>query len=94
MRLKPVRRADNGELYGYRLNCPGCNKPHVVGTGWHFNGDMERPTFEPSVLVTGGGDPTYRCHSYVTGGRIQFLSDCSHALAGQTVDLPAIESEP
>ena len=29
------------------------------------------------------------CHSFVTDGRIQFLSDCSHALAGQTVDLPA-----
>lgn len=28
------------------------------------------------------------CHSYVTDGRIQFLSDCTHALAGQTVDLP------
>jgi len=28
------------------------------------------------------------CHSFVTDGRIQFLSDCSHALAGQTVDLP------
>ncbi len=30
----------------------------------------------------------YRCHSFVTDGKIQFLSDCSHALAGQTVDLP------
>ena len=29
------------------------------------------------------------CHSFVTDGRIQFLSDCTHALAGQTVDLPA-----
>jgi hypothetical protein len=29
-----------------------------------------------------------RCHSFVTDGRIQFLSDCTHALAGQTVDLP------
>lgn len=28
------------------------------------------------------------CHSFVTGGRIQFLGDCTHALAGQTVDLP------
>lgn len=28
------------------------------------------------------------CHSFVTDGRIQFLSDCTHALAGQTVDLP------
>lgn len=29
-----------------------------------------------------------RCHSFVTDGRIQFLSDCTHELAGQTVDLP------
>lgn len=28
------------------------------------------------------------CHSYVTDGRIEFLSDCTHPLAGQTVDLP------
>lgn len=28
------------------------------------------------------------CHSFVTDGRIQFLDDCTHALAGQTVALP------
>lgn len=28
------------------------------------------------------------CHSFVTDGRIQFLGDCTHILAGQTVDLP------
>lgn len=28
------------------------------------------------------------CHSFITDGRIQFLSDCTHALAGKTVDLP------
>ena len=28
------------------------------------------------------------CHSFVMGGKIQFLCDCTHALAGQTVDLP------
>lgn len=28
------------------------------------------------------------CHSFVTDGRILFLNDCTHALAGQTVDLP------
>jgi hypothetical protein len=27
------------------------------------------------------------CHSFVTDGRIQFLSDCTHSLSGQTVDL-------
>lgn len=28
------------------------------------------------------------CHSFVTNGMIQFLGDCTHALAGQTVPLP------
>lgn len=28
-----------------------------------------------------------RCHSFITDGRIQFLGDCSHALANQTVPL-------
>lgn len=39
------------------------------------------------------GDPEWPCdceccHSFVTDGRIQFLGDCTHSLAGQTVDLP------
>lgn len=33
-----------------------------------------------------------RCHSFVRDGRIEFLSDCTHALAGQTVDLPELAS--
>lgn len=37
-------------------------------------------------------DP-FICHSYVKDGRIEFLADCSHALAGQTVDLPDWEIE-
>ena len=32
------------------------------------------------------------CHSFVTDGRIQFLPDSNHALAGQTVDLPEVEA--
>ena len=28
------------------------------------------------------------CHSFVTDGMIQFLGDCTHHLANQTVDLP------
>lgn len=30
----------------------------------------------------------YRCHSWIRGGHIEFLADCSHALAGQTVPVP------
>ena len=31
---------------------------------------------------------TPRCHSFVRDGRIEFLTDSTHELAGQTVDLP------
>lgn len=32
------------------------------------------------------------CHSFITDGQIQFLSDCTHALAGQTVPMPDWDS--
>jgi hypothetical protein len=35
-----------------------------------------------------------RCHSFVRAGRIQFLGDCSHALANQTVGLPDFNPSP
>lgn len=31
------------------------------------------------------------CHSFIRDGKIIFLNDCTHALAGQTVDLPDID---
>lgn len=102
----------NGAVPGkfVHFRCPGCDSVHGITVespnGWGWNGDLERPTFTPSVLVhphktlidpTLKGDAltapenvtdTPRCHSFVTDGRIQFLGDCTHALAGQTVDLP------
>lgn len=33
------------------------------------------------------------CHSFVTDGQIQFLPDCTHDLAGQTVPLPDWEEQ-
>lgn len=84
--------------------CPGCQRSHAIQSGsdfgpnWTWNGSLDRPTFTPSVLVTYDGKdagigraPPAVCHSFVTDGRIQFLTDCTHALAGQTVDLPKWE---
>lgn len=98
-RLKTVRNND-GSLYGYRFACPGCGDPHVIPTtgahAWGFNGDVDRPAFTPSLLVrwrpADPGDAPYTlvCHSFVRDGRIEFLSDCTHAKAGQTVDLPDV----
>lgn len=33
------------------------------------------------------------CHSFVTDGNIQFLGDCTHALAGQTVPIPDFDED-
>ena len=101
-RAKRVTNGD-GSPYGIRFECPGCGDPHVIPTGtspkaWGFNDDLERPTLTPSILVhphgilleDGSVGQTPRCHSFVTDGRIQFCGDSTHALAGQTVDLPEI----
>lgn len=90
--------------------CPGCGEAHQITVEggphhWSFNGNVERPTFSPSILVDGVEKLTEdeyrrvmkgevieprqkRCHSFVRAGRIEFLGDCTHAFAGQTVDLP------
>ena len=60
---------------------------------WQFNGDLDQPTLAPSILSRFDWGPKREarvCHSFVRAGRIEFLSDCTHALAGQTVDLPEI----
>jgi hypothetical protein len=65
------------------------------GPGWGWNNDAERPTFTPSVLVTYDGRdagvdgaPPAICHSFIVDGQMQFLADCTHGLAGQTVPIP------
>ena len=87
---------DKSEHERVHFWCPGCDDRHAVlvndpTNGWGWNDDLDLPTFTPSVLVDYGplgyaGKPR-RCHSFVTDGRIQFLGDCTHNLAGQTVDV-------
>jgi hypothetical protein len=59
--------------------------PSVLARG------VERPTEEEHATLMAGGHVEPRpfvCHSFVTDGRIHYLSDCTYALAGQTVNLP------
>jgi len=56
---------------------------------WEFNGDFQNPTIRASVLLT-RPDRNFICHSFITDGKIQFLSDCTHELVNQTVELPTI----
>ena len=117
--LSKILRNAEGNILNFK--CPGCNMVHGIRYGtdpqkdWYWNGDAEKPTFHPSILVeyehmsiegSNRSRAFYKehgryltreelpydlkdiCHSFVTNGRIQFLSDCTHALANQTVDLP------
>lgn len=94
----PTTSLESWDGTGYGFHCPACGNTHVVRiTGertdvprWTFNGDRDRPTFRASVLVN-RDQPERLCHSYVTDGRIQYLADCGHQLAGQTVDLPDLD---
>lgn len=93
--LSPILRSGKGNSLMFW--CPGCDGPHRIqhgegaGPRWGWNGDADKPTFTPSILVRYPWGPEQKecvCHSFVTNGKIQFLSDCTHDLAGQTVDIP------
>ena len=88
---------NEGKFYRWMIFCPGCECAHGINDGWKFNGNFDLPTFTPSILVKSRGyvglisDNVVEntvCHSFVTDGKIRFLSDCTHALKGKTVDLP------
>lgn len=85
------------------LFCPGCeviHRPLVEecdeNPTWTWNRSLTKPTFRPSLLCNKDG--TYpdrpRCHSWVTDGVWEFLSDCTHSLAGMKVPLTPVSEWP
>lgn len=95
-KLSPILKEEpKGWLHFW---CPGCDRVHTVNVrpenhsvAWGWNGSPDKPTFTPSILTRSSPrkGSAVVCHSFVTDGRIQFLGDCTHELAGQTVELPA-----
>jgi hypothetical protein len=59
----------------------------VRGTQWLTDEEYDRiragEKIEPRPLV---------CHSFIRDGHIQFLSDCTHEMAGKTVALPEVKA--
>ncbi len=89
-------------LLGYLIACPGCGAHHAIYTEvvnrlnarWSFNGDLEKPTFSPSIKSTwtqGENHIPQICHFFVRNGKIEYCEDCTHDLRGKTV--PMIEME-
>lgn len=99
----------------YDFECKGCGMRHAIYTisknhsnaVWKFNGDVNKPTFSPSINSTWGymvpninkeeldyykkEDMGGKCHFFVRDGQIQFLNDCTHKLKGQTVPMDDVE---
>lgn len=79
--------------------CPGCKEIHGVPVPrWTFDGNVDAPSFSPSVRhyelenkELGIPEKT-TCHYWVKEGRLEFVGDSDHELAGKTV--PMVELGP
>lgn len=104
--ISPKLRKAEG---GYSHYCPGCDEMHYIaverplanGAQWTFNGDVNSPSFTPSVHIRTGravlegfvpepGDPPEVCHYILTDGVLNYCGDTTHGHAGQSVVLPDI----
>lgn len=88
-----------GETVGYLVKSPATGamalfytNPKYAPGVWAFNGDMENPTFSPSMLMQ-PNNTQVREHFFVRNGRIEYLSDCDHGMAGMTVDMVDVDGE-
>lgn len=92
-KLRWLKMADGGRGLGFY--CPGCKMYHHMqveegpnytdGPIWQWNQDMDKPTFTPSLGVNMGHSG--QCHLMVKEGRISYLNDSQHELAGRVVDM-------
>ncbi|HUV66985.1 MAG TPA: DUF6527 family protein [Sedimentisphaerales bacterium] len=105
MKAQPLKRDGNsytpcpaGEATHLKLNMPGPFDFRILpvilrgprdGTHcWSWNGDTEKPTLKPSIRTK---NREHVCHTFINDGQVQFLADCTHELAGQTLPLLDIE---
>ena len=96
MKVQP-KVDDGGVIVGYVFHCPGCEHGHIFYVSgsvvWDFDGNLECPTFSPSLLNTCDTHPDpkqRRCHLQLTRGHVHFYKDCSHDWAGKSFELPDI----
>lgn len=84
--MKKLRLAKDseGKQY-YHFWCPGCDCFHGFNDTWTLEGGIDNPTVNPSLLSTDNEGNV--CHMYIKKGQIHYLSNCTHSLAGQILDM-------
>jgi len=61
--------------------------------GWKFNGDINKPTFIPSLRLSINDDPNDKnkmrtvCHLTITDGKIFYHNDNPHEYVNKTVNM-------
>lgn len=79
----------NGHLFDSRWTFNGNMEKPTFRASMLVKGTVPI-TDEEHAIVMAGGKITPKplvCHSFVTDGMMEFLSDCTHHLAGKTVAL-------
>jgi len=92
---KLVRHEHEGSVTIYHW-CTACSCCHGFQVPrWSFNGDIEAPTFHPSMRLSvpmkmDSAEKRTICHYVLMGGVICYCSDSPHDFAGMSVPLEDI----
>lgn len=87
-------RTDGPEAWGFDGNLAAPTfSPSVLTTSGHYlathkDGASCWCTYNAARPDNPAPFKCQRCHTFIAGGMVQFLADCTHALAGQTLRLP------
>ena len=80
--------------------CPGCGCAHMLEISsiqaderrLGFDGDVRCPSFEPDIVRVDRNGKF--CRYSIKAGRVRYDRECTHALAGKTIDLPDFPVTP
>ncbi|MFA5670202.1 MAG: DUF6527 family protein [Balneolaceae bacterium] len=97
MKLKEVRSSLYNAVVGYSFWCVACDSPHAFYThdGYTNNKSWklistDPVTVQPSIKLTApykNETENYCCHLFLLNGKIRYLTDCTHYLAGKEIDM-------
>lgn len=108
-KMRRIGSADGHTAGGLAHWCPACEEMHAFaidgknynGAQWTWDGNVEYPTFTPSMNIRTDPRPTVPvgrpdagwidvCHYFLRAGVIEYLGDCTHAMKWQSVPLPEL----
>lgn len=93
-----LRNTEDGVAH-YCVACKGMHnfsvkRPNYLSQRWTWNENIIAPTFFPSmhIVVRDMRKPKFMqsCHYWLRSGRVEFLRDSTHSMAGITISLPVL----